>query len=255
MSPSPPLDNANQARRQQSSRRRPNVLSPALFDPEFELMTGVEVMDEDDQMQSNIFYSGPPRQQTRNQRVHGFFLNNNSSGNITQSTNNGNRGDPFVLLAPPNSDDRRSDDASYQQSINQATAELNRATMMLNTINQRSGRLSGQLQVGPDGQTYFSTGRSRNSNNSAATNSPLRNKIVYNLHCAYCQTHICGRAMRAILLADTKVELYSTDIPPSRLRLLDDDRMTQGCNCRIRDTACQTWYEYLMGRWFCLFSY
>jgi hypothetical protein len=45
--------------------------------------------------------------------------------------------------------------------------------------------------------------------------------------------------MRAILLADTKIELYSTDIPPScALRLLDEDRMTQGCHCRIRDTAC-----------------
>lgn len=75
-----------------------------------------------------------------------------------------------------------------------------------------------------------------------ATASPLRNKIVYELHCCYCQTHICGRAMRAILLADTKVELFSTDVPPSRLRLLDDDRMTQGCNCRIRDTACACWY-------------
>lgn len=243
MSPSPPLDNSNQPRRQ-SSRRRPNVLSPALYDPEFELMTGVEAMEEDEQMQSNIFYSGPPRQPTRSQQhLHGFFLNNGNN----QTTNNGSRGDsaPFVLLAPPASnasDDRRSDETSYQQSVNQATAELNRATMMLNTINQRSGRLGGQLQVGPDGQTYFNTGRSRNTNNSSISNSPLRNKIVYNLHCAYCQTHICGRAMRAILLADTKVELYSTDIPPSRLRLLDDDRMTQGCNCRIRDTACQTWY-------------
>jgi hypothetical protein len=220
------------------------VLSPALFDPESELMTGVEAMEEDEQMQSNIFYSGPPRQPTRSQqRLHGFFLNNGSN----QTANSGIRGEsaPFVLLAPPTNNDlndRRSEEISYQQSVNQATAELNRATMMLNTINQRSGRLGGQLQVGPDGQTYFNTGRSRNANNSSVSNSPLRNKIVYNLHCAYCQTHICGRAMRAILLADTKVELYSTDIPPSRLRLLDDDRMTQGCNCRIRDTACQTWY-------------
>lgn len=248
--PSPPLDNtsssSNQGRRQ-SSRRRPNVMSPVLFDPEFELMTGVEAtaMDEDDQMQSNIFYSGPPRQ--RNQRLHGFFINNNGNSGNQATNNTASRGEnaPFVLLAPPSSDDRRTDESlssSYQQSVNQATAELNRATMMLNTINQRSGRL-GQLQVGPDGQTFFNTGRTRSTNNSAASNSPLRNKIVYNLHCAYCETHICGRAMRAILLADTKVELYSTDIPPSRLRLLDDDRMTQGCNCRIRDTACQTWYR------------
>lgn len=44
--------------------------------------------------------------------------------------------------------------------------------------------------------------------------------------------------MRAILLADVKVELYSTDIPPTSCALLHEDRQTQGCNCRIRDAAC-----------------
>jgi len=44
--------------------------------------------------------------------------------------------------------------------------------------------------------------------------------------------------MRAILLADTKIELYSTDIPPTSARLLEVDRETPGCQCRIRDSAC-----------------
>lgn len=70
-------------------------------------------------------------------------------------------------------------------------------------------------------------------------NSPLRHKIVYQLRCKFCLRHACNRAMRAILLADTKVELYSTDIPPAKtINLSEEDRMTQGCNCRIRDTAC-----------------
>lgn len=68
--------------------------------------------------------------------------------------------------------------------------------------------------------------------------SPLRNKIVYQLECAYCCQRVCHRAMKAILLADTKIELYSTDIPPAQLVLMDEDRMTQGCHCRIRDTVC-----------------
>jgi hypothetical protein len=68
--------------------------------------------------------------------------------------------------------------------------------------------------------------------------SPLRNKVVYQLQCRYCVQRVCTRAMKAILLADTKIELYSTDIPPVGLHLLEDDRMTQGCHCRIRDTAC-----------------
>lgn len=73
----------------------------------------------------------------------------------------------------------------------------------------------------------------------ASNQSALRNKTVYQLRCVACAERVCARAMKAILLADTKIELYSTDIPPSPLCLLDDDRMTQGCHCRIRDTACQ----------------
>lgn len=68
--------------------------------------------------------------------------------------------------------------------------------------------------------------------------SPLRHKVVYLLHCAYCSQRVCNRAMKAILLADTKIELYSTDIPPAELVLISEDRMTHGCHCRIRDTVC-----------------
>lgn len=68
--------------------------------------------------------------------------------------------------------------------------------------------------------------------------SPLRHKVVYLLHCTYCSRRVCNRAMKAILLADTKIELYSTDIPPAELALISEDRMTHGCHCRIRDTVC-----------------
>lgn len=75
----------------------------------------------------------------------------------------------------------------------------------------------------------------------AGINNSLRNKIVYKLSCTYCKTPVCNRAMRAILLADTKIELYSTDIPPKAVVTMDEDRMTSGCNCRIRDTVCTGW--------------
>ena len=77
--------------------------------------------------------------------------------------------------------------------------------------------------------------------NRSSINTSLRNKIVYKLTCTYCKIPVCNRAMRAILLADTKIELYSTDIPPKLLVTMDEDRMTSGCNCRIRDTVCTGW--------------
>ncbi|KAH6587708.1 hypothetical protein BASA50_011312 [Batrachochytrium salamandrivorans] len=40
----------------------------------------------------------------------------------------------------------------------------------------------------------------------------FRLKTVCSLECRYCDQEICRRGMKAILLADTKVELYSTDL-------------------------------------------
>lgn len=51
----------------------------------------------------------------------------------------------------------------------------------------------------------------RSNNNNAAPFNPL--KPVYKLLCRYCHNMVCARGMRAILLADTNIELYSTDIP------------------------------------------
>lgn len=39
-------------------------------------------------------------------------------------------------------------------------------------------------------------------------------KPVYKLSCKHCCSIICARGMKAILLADTRIELYSTDTPP-----------------------------------------
>ena len=66
----------------------------------------------------------------------------------------------------------------------------------------------------------------------------FRSKIVVKIHCNHCETEICRRGMKAILLGNTKVELYSTDTPPTGVSLVYADYTTQNCQCRIRDGAC-----------------
>lgn len=51
---------------------------------------------------------------------------------------------------------------------------------------------------------------------SQTNNHHFRYKIVCLLTCRSCGQELCNRGMKAILLADTKVELYSTDCPPLR---------------------------------------
>lgn len=68
---------------------------------------------------------------------------------------------------------------------------------------------------------------------------------VYQLACAACIRPLCLRAMKAVMLSDHSKELYSTDMPPAGLQLVNDDRQVRHCACRIRDSACLGWYVFM----------
>ncbi|KAF9925596.1 Protein fam72a [Linnemannia zychae] len=66
-----------------------------------------------------------------------------------------------------------------------------------------------------------------------------QSKTVCRMDCRYCSAVVCLRGMKAMLLADTSVELYSTDHPPGSVQLIDKDYTTSNCKCKIRDVACR----------------
>ncbi|KAK3818871.1 MAG: FAM72 protein-domain-containing protein [Benniella sp.] len=68
-----------------------------------------------------------------------------------------------------------------------------------------------------------------NNNISPSLHPQFRAKAACRLTCKSCLADVCMRGMKAILLADSRVELYSTDRPP---------KGTRYCKCRIRDVAC-----------------
>ncbi|KAJ1560684.1 Protein fam72a, partial [Cladochytrium tenue] len=68
----------------------------------------------------------------------------------------------------------------------------------------------------------------------------FRSKAVCELWCLHCDSVLCKRGMKAILLGNTKVELFSTDAPPVGVQLVFGDYTTRNCRCRIRDSACLT---------------
>uniref|UniRef100_A0A670ZDH0 Yippee domain-containing protein n=1 Tax=Pseudonaja textilis TaxID=8673 RepID=A0A670ZDH0_PSETE len=41
-------------------------------------------------------------------------------------------------------------------------------------------------------------------------------RCVSVLFCKFCQQVLSSRGMKAVLLADTETDLYSTDLPPTR---------------------------------------
>ncbi|KAL1915934.1 uncharacterized protein VTP21DRAFT_6322 [Calcarisporiella thermophila] len=66
----------------------------------------------------------------------------------------------------------------------------------------------------------------------------LRRKTVVRLNCRFCDRLVCLRGMKAMLLANNSVQLYSTDTPPLSVQLLEEDYTTSNCGCKLRDIAC-----------------
>ncbi|KAF9331676.1 Protein fam72a [Podila minutissima] len=90
---------------------------------------------------------------------------------------------------------------------------------------QAQGQGQGQAQPFPN-------------NISPSLHPQFRAKAVCRLTCRSCLSDVCMRGMKAILLADSRIELYSTDRPPAGVQLVYDDYRTRNCKCRIRDVAC-----------------
>ncbi|KAG0238674.1 Protein fam72a [Actinomortierella wolfii] len=78
-----------------------------------------------------------------------------------------------------------------------------------------------------------------NGGSGSGTGGTGNGKTVFRMDCSYCSAVVCLRGMKAMLLADTSIELYSTDHPPGSVQLVDKDYTTLNCKCRIRDVACR----------------
>ncbi|GJJ70474.1 hypothetical protein EMPS_02823 [Entomortierella parvispora] len=100
---------------------------------------------------------------------------------------------------------------------------------------------SSTYQGGGNSDRYNASYSSYSSVNGAGsgTGGHTQSKIVCRMDCRHCSAVVCLRGMKAMLLADTKVELYSTDHPPGSVQLIDKDYTTSNCKCRIRDVACK----------------
>ncbi|CAG8545091.1 15088_t:CDS:2, partial [Racocetra persica] len=130
-----------------------------------------------------------------------------------------------------------------QRNYRERNLIFNRMVQAGVNINDNSGSQDSNDNV----SSTTSTTTQRNT--SSTTNSQLqdddqnirsRSKAVCKLNCTYCESRVCLRGMKAMLLADTRVELYSTDVPPLSVQLVGEDYLTQNCHCKIRDVACLT---------------
>jgi FAM72 protein len=112
----------------------------------------------------------------------------------------------------------------YDAPSSSLTDQMTRRLLSPNSI----GITQTSVGTGPDpqaweqhsSQSYFVTraGRAQrieDAPRAGNVNRPqFRSKVVCVLECKHCTTEVCKRGMKAILLADINVELFSTDSPP-----------------------------------------
>ncbi|KAJ3185359.1 Protein fam72a [Gaertneriomyces sp. JEL0708] len=130
----------------------------------------------------------------------------------------------------------------YGISNSQTTSNLRPASAR----NGRSQQYSYTLSTAEPRSWNLASRRSHHGHTSSTTSinsadhmlPQFRTKVVCELACRHCSSNVCRRGMRAILLADMNIELFSTDIPPNGVQLVNDDYHTRNCQCKIRDTAC-----------------
>ncbi|KAG0272055.1 Protein fam72a, partial [Linnemannia exigua] len=103
------------------------------------------------------------------------------------------------------------------------------------------GGYSSTYYGGGNSDRYNSSYSSHSINAGSGNGAPIgtQSKTVCRMDCRYCSAVVCLRGMKAMLLADTSVELYSTDHPPGSVQLIDKDYTTSNCKCKIRDVACK----------------
>lgn len=102
-----------------------------------------------------------------------------------------------------------------------------------------SNSLEGRVLTGvPSSQ--LSSSRIRTEHQNPCLHPQFQSKAVCQISCLHCDRVMCKRGMKAILLGNTKSELFSTDAPPSGVQLVFDDYLTPNCMCKIKDAACLT---------------
>ncbi|CAO3599265.1 unnamed protein product [Absidia cylindrospora] len=70
------------------------------------------------------------------------------------------------------------------------------------------------------------------------TATEYERKHVYRIECRECNAVLTDRGMNAVLLSDRSIELFSTDLLPDSIGLVEGDYSAVACTCRVRDTAC-----------------
>ncbi|KAF1505894.1 Protein FAM72A, partial [Eudyptula minor novaehollandiae] len=73
----------------------------------------------------------------------------------------------------------------------------------------------------------------------SSSSCTFEDRCVAVLCCRFCRQVLSSRGMKAVLLADTDIDLYSTDTPPSgTVDFIGSCYFTEICKCKLKNIAC-----------------
>ncbi|XP_057360996.1 protein FAM72A-like isoform X3 [Manis pentadactyla] len=79
----------------------------------------------------------------------------------------------------------------------------------------------------------------------STSNCSFKDPCVSILRCKFCKQVLSSRGMKAVLLADTEIDLFSTDIPPTNVvDFIGRNYFTEICKCKLKDIACLKWCKF-----------
>ena len=155
----------------------------------------------------------------------------------------------------PNAASNRHDTMNNWVTTSNNSADISNQTLTMNTTlhnvtnpnnTDYSFQVMESLEQGLSSRSMTSIGRSFFRRESAAIrlfpfpsthltrlnasrHPQFRIKLVYAIECLYCSTFFCHRGMKAILLGDRNIELYSTDISPNGIQPVFNDYSAKLC--------------------------
>ncbi|KAG0244057.1 Protein fam72a [Actinomortierella wolfii] len=96
------------------------------------------------------------------------------------------------------------------------------------------GSQQGYRYYPPANRVHYSRGEEYQSSQQRQ----IGLKEVVRMACRFCEVLLCERGMKAQLLADQTIGLFSTDDEPVTVELIGDPYRPTNCSCEISDTAC-----------------
>ena len=131
-----------------------------------------------------------------------------------------------------------SQNSQHNQQQQQQNHHQQHENPRMENYSQPLDRLTHQRRTRQNLRLATNQSRRNQNQGNPSIHPQFRAKSVCKLFCKHCTTDLCERGMKAILLGNTRVELFSTDTPPLGVQLVFQDYTTQNCACMIKDAAC-----------------